>query len=78
MSDAFSTPAEHAFDHPELSAEVASAVAGPSSMGDAVADVALEEAFEVDQTVAVILNGGYKTVSSADLYNQPLRADTNY
>jgi hypothetical protein len=38
-------------------------------MGDAVADVALEEAFEVDQTVAVILNGGYKTVSSADLYD---------
>jgi diphthamide biosynthesis protein 2 len=59
MTDAFSTPAEHAFDHEvEVSAE-----AGPSSMGDAVASVSIEEAFQVEDTVKRILSGGYKTVS---------------
>lgn len=57
--DAFSTPAEHAFDHEvEVSAE-----AGPSSMGDAVAAVSIEEAFDVENTIQRIISGGYKTVS---------------
>ena len=60
MSDTFSTPAEHALSHPEL--EALQPVAGPSSMGDA-AGADLEEAFEVDETVEMILRGGYKTVS---------------
>jgi diphthamide biosynthesis protein 2 len=60
MTDAFSTPAEHAFDHPEIEAAVE---AGPSSLGDALAGVPIEEAFEVDDTVSRILAGGFKTVS---------------
>ena len=58
MADAFSTPAEHAFDHPEI--EVVTE-AGPSSMGDALAGVSIEEAFEVEDTIRRILSGGYKT-----------------
>ncbi|GFZ46057.1 Diphthamide biosynthesis protein 2 [Saitozyma sp. JCM 24511] len=60
MSDAMSTPAAHAFAHPELSA--VSAEAGPSSMGDASADLSVEEAFEVEDTIARIITGGYKTI----------------
>jgi len=68
--DAFSTPAEHAFDHEvEVSAE-----AGPSSMGDAVAAVSIEEAFEVDDTIERILSGGYKTVSSIEERDSKRRA----
>jgi diphthamide biosynthesis protein 2 len=62
MTDTFSTPAEHAFDHPEIEAVVE---AGPSSMGDALANVSVEEAFEVEDTVQRILAGGYKTVCPA-------------
>ncbi|RSH92034.1 Diphthamide biosynthesis protein 2 [Saitozyma podzolica] len=60
MSDAMSTPAAHAFAHPELSS--VSAEAGPSSMGDASADLSVEEAFEVEDTIARIIAGGYKTI----------------
>jgi len=60
MSDLFSTPAEHALDHPEL-ANV-SHVAGPSANGDAVASLSIEEAFEVDETCQLIFDGWYKTV----------------
>lgn len=65
MTDSFSTPDTHAFEHPELSALAANAEAGPSSLsnGTAVADLSIEEAFEVDDTVQRILDGGYKTVS---------------
>ncbi|KAL7419521.1 Diphthamide biosynthesis protein 2 [Cryptotrichosporon argae] len=56
MSAAFSTPAEHAFEHTEIEA---SNEAGPS----AIADVGeLEEAFDVDTTVRTILDNGYKTI----------------
>jgi hypothetical protein len=40
MTDAFSTPAEHAFDHPEIEAAVE---AGPSSLGDALAGVPIDQ-----------------------------------
>ena len=60
MSDAFSTPAAHAFLHPEL--ESFQPEAGPSSMGDAAAELSIEEAFEVQDTVHRIIQGGYKTV----------------
>jgi diphthamide biosynthesis protein 2 len=56
-----STPAAHAFAHPELSS--VSAEAGPSSMGDAAVDLSVEEAFEVEDTIERIIKGGYKTVS---------------
>ena len=59
MTDAFSTPAEHAFDHPEIEAVVE---AGPSSFGDAIGDVSIEEAFEVEDTISRILSGGYEVV----------------
>ena len=59
MTDLFSTPASHAFDHPELDL----VEAGPSrSNGDATANLGVEEAFEVKDTVQRILAGGYKTV----------------
>jgi diphthamide biosynthesis protein 2 len=63
----FSTPDEHAFSQPELDNLVSSgnAQAGPSSNGDAVAKLVLEDAFEVDETVRRILDGGYKTVCSS-------------
>ena len=60
MSDAFSTPAEHALIHPELGD--LQPEAGPSSMGDAAGND-LEQAYEVEETVQIILQGGYKTVS---------------
>ena len=63
MSDIFSTPASHAFDHPEVGSSTESAEAGPSSMGDAVRDLSIEEAFEVEDTVRLVLEGGFKTVS---------------
>nr|XP_018267417.1 diphthamide biosynthesis protein 2 [Kwoniella dejecticola CBS 10117]OBR89575.1 diphthamide biosynthesis protein 2 [Kwoniella dejecticola CBS 10117] len=62
MSDAFSTPAEHALTHPELEQVLDNAVAGPSSMGDGNEGLSIEEAFEVDKTVRRILEGGYKTI----------------
>nr|XP_019049513.1 diphthamide biosynthesis protein 2 [Kwoniella bestiolae CBS 10118]OCF28443.1 diphthamide biosynthesis protein 2 [Kwoniella bestiolae CBS 10118] len=62
MSDAFSTPAEHALVHPELEQIVESAKAGPSSMGDGNEGISIEDAFEVDETVRRILEGGYKTI----------------
>ncbi|WVR06104.1 diphthamide biosynthesis protein 2 [Kwoniella sp. DSM 27419] len=62
MSDAFSTPAEHALAHPELEEVLASATAGPSSMGDGAEGMTVEEAFEVDETVRQVLEGGYKTI----------------
>ncbi|OCF54334.1 diphthamide biosynthesis protein 2 [Kwoniella mangroviensis CBS 10435] len=62
MSDAFSTPAEHALVHPELESIAESARAGPSSMGDGNEGISIEEAFEVDETVKRILEGGYKTI----------------
>jgi hypothetical protein len=69
MTSLFSTPDEHAFDHPELAAIDSSgkAVAGPSSNGDAVSALSVEEAFEVDGTVRCIIDGGYKTVSLSGL-----------
>ncbi|OCF42114.1 diphthamide biosynthesis protein 2 [Kwoniella heveanensis CBS 569] len=64
MSDAFSTPAEHALAHPELEEVLATVQAGPSSssMGDGAAGLSIEEAFEVDETVRKVLEGGYKTI----------------
>lgn len=61
MTDAFSTPAEHAFDHPEI--DIAPE-AGPSSLGNALSGVSIEEAFEVEDAIQRILEGGYKTVRS--------------
>ena len=58
MTDLFSTPAEHAFDHEEISA-----IAGPSTMGDATDKLSIEQAFEVEDTIQRIRDGGYKTVS---------------
>ena len=60
MPDIFSTSAEHAFEHPELEFVPE---AGTSSMGDALANASVEEAFEVEDTIERILAGGYKTVS---------------
>lgn len=67
MTDLFSTPAEHAFDHPELESLSLSgnAEAGPSSNGDAVSKLDVEEAFEVEDTVRRIIDGGYKTVGNS-------------
>ncbi|WRT64437.1 diphthamide biosynthesis protein 2 [Kwoniella shivajii] len=62
MSDAFSTPAEHALSHPELDSILENAQAGPSSMGDGVEGMSVEAAFEVEDTVGRILSGGYKTI----------------
>lgn len=64
MSDAFSTPADHVLSHPELEEILENAQAGPSSMGDGAEGLSVEEAFEVDETVRRVLEGGYKTVSS--------------
>lgn len=64
MSDAFSTPADHVLSHPELEEILENAQAGPSSMGDGAEGLTIEEAFEVDETVRRVLEGGYKTVSS--------------
>lgn len=60
MTDMFSTPAEHAFDHDEIE----QAVAGPSStsMGDATERMSVLEAFEVEDTIRRVRGGGYKTV----------------
>jgi len=58
MTDTFSTPAEHAFAHEEIEM-----LAGPSTMGDATEELSVEEAFEVNDTIKRIRNGGYKTVS---------------
>ncbi|WVQ82524.1 diphthamide biosynthesis protein 2 [Cryptococcus sp. DSM 104549] len=62
MSDAFSTPAEHALAHPELEEILENAQAGPSSMGDGAEGLSVEEAFEVEETVRSILDGGFKTI----------------
>lgn len=64
MSDAFSTPADHALSHPELEEILENAQAGPSSMGDGAEGMSIEEAFEVSETVRRVLESGYKTVSS--------------
>lgn len=58
MTDTFSTPAEHAFEHEEIEM-----LAGPSTMGDATEELSVEEAFEVNDTIKRIRDGGYKTVS---------------
>jgi hypothetical protein len=58
MTDTFSTPAEHAFEHNEIE----DAIAGPSTMGDATEELSVEEAFEVEDTIQRIRAGGYKTV----------------
>jgi diphthamide biosynthesis protein 2 len=58
MTDTFSTPAEHAFEHDEIEA-----MAGPSTMGDATEELSVEEAFEVVDTINRIREGGFKTVS---------------
>lgn len=57
MTDTFSTPAEHAFEHDEIEA-----IAGPSTMGDATEELSVEEAFEVHDTIKRIRDGGFKTV----------------
>ena len=57
MTDTFSTPAEHAFEHGEIEA-----IAGPSTMGDATEELSVEEAFEVVDTIKRIRDGGFKTV----------------
>ncbi|WVQ97669.1 diphthamide biosynthesis protein 2 [Kwoniella sp. CBS 9459] len=64
MSSAMSTPAEHALAHPELDEVLASVQAGPSSslIGDGAEGMSIEEAFEVDETVRKVLEGGYKTI----------------
>ncbi|KGB79085.1 diphthamide biosynthesis protein 2 [Cryptococcus deuterogattii R265] len=62
MSDAFSTPADHVLSHPELEEILENAQAGPSSMGDGAEGLTIEEAFEVDETVRRVLEGGYKTI----------------
>ncbi|WWD17624.1 diphthamide biosynthesis protein 2 [Kwoniella shandongensis] len=62
MSDLFSTPAEHALQHPELDEVLHNAQAGPSSMGDGAEGMSIEEAFEVEGTIEKILEGGYKTI----------------
>jgi diphthamide biosynthesis protein 2 len=59
MTDTFSTPAEHIFQHPEL--ETVQPIAGPSSNGDAAGET-VEEAFEVADTIRRIVESGYKTV----------------
>lgn len=57
-ADAFYAPPTHALEE-----EVAEAAeAGPSSMGDAAAGLSLEEAFDISNTVRLILEGGYKTI----------------
>jgi len=61
MTDLFSTPATHALDRP-LDSVLLRPGAGPSSDGDALTDLSIEEAFEVEDTVRIILDGGYKTV----------------
>ncbi|AFR98449.1 diphthamide biosynthesis protein 2 [Cryptococcus neoformans C23] len=62
MSDAFSTPADHALSHPELEEILENAQAGPSSMGDGAEGMSIEEAFEVSETVRRVLESGYKTI----------------
>jgi diphthamide biosynthesis protein 2 len=66
MTGLFSTADEHAFNHSEIPSlnPDGNAVAGPSSNGDAVSTLSVEEAFEVEDTVRRIIDGGYKTVSS--------------
>ena len=64
MSDVFSTPAEHALSHPDIDAihlhlHLSD---GPSRNGDAQAELSVEQAFEVEDTVRIVLDGGYKTV----------------
>lgn len=60
MTDMFSTPAEHAFEHDEIE----QAIAGPSTMGDATEELSVLEAFEVEDTIRRIRDGEYKTVCS--------------
>nr|XP_019007414.1 diphthamide biosynthesis protein 2 [Kwoniella pini CBS 10737]OCF46195.1 diphthamide biosynthesis protein 2 [Kwoniella pini CBS 10737] len=64
MSDAFSTPAEHALIHPELEEINENAIAGPSSMGNGNEDsnITIEKAFKVEETVERIIKGGYKII----------------
>ena len=72
MAVAFSTPDEHAFQHTELE-EISSSPAGPSAeQPDVDSTESVEQAFEVDQTIKLILEGGYKTVSShlLDTWNE--------
>jgi len=71
MTDTFSTPAEHAFEHVEIEA-----IAGPSTMGDATEELSVEEAFEVDDTIKRIREGAFKTVSLPSR-SYPLRAQGN-
>lgn len=65
MTDLFSTPAQHAFEHDELShlQDHHDRGVGSSSnvLGDG--DFTVEEGFEVEDCVRRIREGGYKTVS---------------
>ena len=63
MSDAFSTPAEHALQHHDI--DIAIPVFEVHSNGDALSDQSIEDAFEVEDTSSIILKGGYKTVCSS-------------
>ncbi|ORX37454.1 peptidyl-diphthamide biosynthesis [Kockovaella imperatae] len=61
MTELFSTPASHAFDHSEL-LETGGPSASSSNFGNATEDMDIEAAFEVEDTVSRILEGGYKTI----------------
>lgn len=67
MSALFSTPAEHAFHHPEIPSppvEADGRQAGSSgTMG--MSEEEISEAFEVERTAEAVQAGGYKTVSAA-------------
>jgi hypothetical protein len=73
MSNLFSTPAEHAFEHPELeninngegsSSTSTSGAAALAAASGILADgeFSVEDGFEVDDCVRRIREGGYKTV----------------
>jgi diphthamide biosynthesis protein 2 len=66
MTDTFSTPAEHAFEHDEIEA-----IAGPSTMGDATEELSVEEAFEVEDTIKRIREGGFNTVRHPSCSSSP-------
>ncbi|CAK9784622.1 diphthamide biosynthesis protein [Cutaneotrichosporon oleaginosum] len=57
MSEAFYTASAHAFEDVEVDEP---AEAGPSSMGDAASS--LDAAFDIENTVQLILDGGFKTI----------------
>ena len=71
MTDMFSTPAEHAFEHDEIE----QAIAGPSTMGDATEELSVLEAFEVEDTIRRIRDGEYKTVCSQPYQKESRRQD---